>query len=67
MRAKVRFIVSYGTPHEGSSIARMASLYDKDPLLGDLSDTDNNAFLTQLEGDWRGTRLGQRHSPLLCV
>jgi pimeloyl-ACP methyl ester carboxylesterase len=52
--AKVRFIVSYGTPHEGSSIARMASIYDKDPLLGDLSDTDNNTFLTQLEDNWRG-------------
>jgi pimeloyl-ACP methyl ester carboxylesterase len=52
--AKVRFIVSYGTPHEGSSIARMASLYDKDPLLGELSDTNDNAFLTHLEKDWRG-------------
>ncbi len=52
--AKVRFIVSYGTPHEGSSIARMASIYDKDPLLGDLSDTDKNTFLAQLEADWRG-------------
>jgi pimeloyl-ACP methyl ester carboxylesterase len=52
--ARVRFIVSYGTPHEGSTIARMASIYDKDPLLGELRDTDNNTFLTQLEGDWRG-------------
>jgi pimeloyl-ACP methyl ester carboxylesterase len=52
--AKVRFIVSYGTPHEGSSVARMASIYDKDPLLGDLSDTDSNTFLTQLEDNWRG-------------
>jgi pimeloyl-ACP methyl ester carboxylesterase len=51
--AKVRFIVSYGTPHEGSSIARMASIYDKDPLLNDLSDAGNNSFLTQLENDWR--------------
>ena len=51
--ARVRFIVSYGTPHEGSTIARMAAIYDKDPLLGELSDTDNNLFLTQLEGDWR--------------
>jgi pimeloyl-ACP methyl ester carboxylesterase len=51
--AKVRFIVSYGTPHEGSSIARMASIYDKDPLLNDLSDASNNSFLTQLENDWR--------------
>jgi pimeloyl-ACP methyl ester carboxylesterase len=52
--ARVKFIVSYGTPHEGSSIARMASIYDKDPLLNDLSDASDNAFLTQLENDWRG-------------
>lgn len=52
--AKVRFIVSYGTPHEGSSIARIASIYDKDPLLNDLSDASDNTFLTQLENDWRG-------------
>jgi pimeloyl-ACP methyl ester carboxylesterase len=52
--AKVKFIVSYGTPHEGSPIARYASIYDSDPLLNDLSDTSDNAFLTQLEGNWRG-------------
>jgi hypothetical protein len=52
--AKVRFIVSYGTPHEGSPIARMASIYDKDPLLSDLSDASDNTFLTQLENNWRG-------------
>jgi len=53
--AKVRFIVSYGTPHEGSSIARMASIYDKDPLLNDLSDTGDNTFLSRLESNWRGS------------
>jgi pimeloyl-ACP methyl ester carboxylesterase len=52
--AKVRFIVSYGTPHEGSPIARYASLYDKDPLLNDLSDASDNSFLTELETSWRG-------------
>ncbi len=52
--ARVRFIVSYGTPHEGSPIARIASIYDKDPLLSDLSDASDNAFLTQLENNWRG-------------
>jgi len=52
--ARVRFIVSYGTPHEGSTIARIASLYDRDPLLNDLSDTADNAFLTNLEDKWRG-------------
>jgi pimeloyl-ACP methyl ester carboxylesterase len=51
---RVKFIVSYGTPHEGSTIARIASIYDKDPLLNDLSDADDNAFLTQLENNWRG-------------
>jgi len=52
--AKVKFIVSYGTPHEGSSLARIASIYDKDPLLNDLSDAADNTFLTQLESSWRG-------------
>jgi pimeloyl-ACP methyl ester carboxylesterase len=53
--AKVRFIVSYGTPHEGSSLARFASIYDRDPLLNDLSDTGDNNFLTQLEDNWRAS------------
>ena len=53
--ARVRFIVSYGTPHEGSSVARIASFYDKDPLLNDLSDTADNGFLSQLEHHWRGS------------
>ena len=52
--AKVRFIVSYGTPHEGSSLARIASLYDRDPLLNDLSDASNNSLLSDLESSWRG-------------
>jgi pimeloyl-ACP methyl ester carboxylesterase len=52
--ARVKFIVSYGTPHEGSLIARMASIYDKDPLLNDLSDAGDNTLLTQLENNWRG-------------
>ena len=52
--ARVKFIVSYGTPHEGSPIARIASIYDKDPLLIDLSDASDKSFLTQLENNWRG-------------
>ena len=52
--ARVKFIVSYGTPHEGSSVARFASIYDKDPLLNDLSDASDNTFLTNLESSWRG-------------
>ena len=53
--ARVRFVVSYGTPHEGSTVARVAALYDKDPLLSDLSDAADNNFLTQLENHWRGS------------
>ncbi len=60
--ARVKFIVSYGTPHEGSSLARIASIYDKDPLLNDLSDASDNNFLTQLEDNWRGHDLRQRAS-----
>ena len=52
--ARVRFIVSYGTPHEGSSIAWIASLYDRDPVLNDLSDAAKNTFLPRLEDNWRG-------------
>jgi pimeloyl-ACP methyl ester carboxylesterase len=51
---KVRFIVSYGTPHEGSAVDRFASIYDRDPLLNDLSDASDNTFLTHLEESWRG-------------
>ena len=51
---RVKFIVSYGTPHEGSTVARLASIYDRDPLLNDLSDAGDNTFLTQLEDSWRG-------------
>jgi len=51
---RVKFIVSYGTPHEGSFVARLASIYDNDPLLSDLKDGSDNAFLTQLEQNWRG-------------
>lgn len=53
--ARVRFVVSYGTPHEGSTVARVASIYDKDPLLNDLSDAADNTFLTQLEDRWRSS------------
>jgi pimeloyl-ACP methyl ester carboxylesterase len=51
---RVKFIVSYGTPHEGSFVARLASIYDNDPLLSDLKDGSDNVFLTQLEQSWRG-------------
>ncbi len=53
--AHVRFIVSYATPHQGSFVANLAKIYDGDPLLTDLSDDTDNAFLINLEQNWRST------------
>jgi triacylglycerol esterase/lipase EstA (alpha/beta hydrolase family) len=53
--AKTRFIVSYATPHEGSFVASFAKIYDSDPLLTDLSDSNDNNFLQNLELHWRST------------
>jgi pimeloyl-ACP methyl ester carboxylesterase len=53
--AKTRFIVSYATPHEGSFVASLAKIYDSDPLLTDLSDSNDNNFLIDLEQHWRST------------
>ena len=51
--ARVRFIVSYSTPHEGSFVANIAKIYDSDPLLTDLSSSNDNSFLIDLEQQWR--------------
>ncbi|MFC5860829.1 esterase/lipase family protein [Acidicapsa dinghuensis] len=53
--AHVRFVVSYATPHEGSFVANLAKIYDSDPLLADLSDSNDNSFLMDLEQRWRST------------
>jgi pimeloyl-ACP methyl ester carboxylesterase len=54
--AHVPFIVSYATPHEGSFVASLAKIYDSDPLLTDLRDSNDNSFLMDLEQQWRGTQ-----------
>jgi pimeloyl-ACP methyl ester carboxylesterase len=51
----VRFIVSYGTPHQGSFAANLAKIYDDDPLLTDMQESNDNIFLMKLEQQWRGT------------
>jgi pimeloyl-ACP methyl ester carboxylesterase len=51
--AKTRFIVSYATPHQGSFVASFAKIYDSDPLLTDLRDSNDNDFLINLEQHWR--------------
>lgn len=53
--ARVRFVVSYSTPHEGSFVASLAKIYDSDPLLTDLRASNDNSFLIDLEQKWRGT------------
>lgn len=57
---RVQFVVSYSTPHEGSFIAGLAKIYDSDPLLTDLSDSNDNSFLIDLEQKWRGTAYAAR-------
>jgi len=51
----VRFIVSYGTPHQESFTANLAKIYDDDPLLTDMQESNDNVFLMKLEQQWRGT------------
>jgi len=53
--ARVQFIVSYSTPHQGSFVASLARIYDSDPLLTDLRDSNDNSFLMDLEQHWRST------------
>jgi pimeloyl-ACP methyl ester carboxylesterase len=53
--ARVLFIVSYATPHEGSFVANLAKIYDSDPLLTDLRASNDNSFLMDLEQRWRST------------
>lgn len=52
---RVRFIVSYSTPHQGSFVASLAKIYDSDPLLSDLRASNDNNFLIELEQRWRST------------
>jgi len=54
--ARVPFIVSYATPHQGSFVANLAKIYDSDPLLTDLRDGNDNSFLMSLEQKWRSTQ-----------
>lgn len=58
--ARVRFIVSYSTPHQGSFVANLAKIYDSDPLLTDLRDGNDNTFLMDLEQKWRSTQSAAR-------
>lgn len=53
---RVPFIVSYSTPHEGSFVANLAKIYDSDPLLTDLRESNDNSFLMDLEQRWRSSQ-----------
>ena len=56
--SQVPFLVSFGTPHQGSYIARLASLIGVGGSLAkSLSATDDNAYLIQLDSDWRNAGL----------
>jgi len=54
--ARVPFIVAYATPHQGSFVANLAKIYDRNPLLADLRESNDNSFLMDLELKWRSTQ-----------
>jgi pimeloyl-ACP methyl ester carboxylesterase len=50
----VPFIVSFGTPHQGSFLARLAGLVGiGGTLVKNLSNEDDNEYLERLDSDWR--------------
>ena len=49
---KVSFIYFYGTPQEGSKVAKLASIFSPDPLLKELSSGDGNFVLPDMNSKW---------------
>lgn len=49
---KVRTILLYGTPQEGSKLANLGSLFNKDPLLKELQTGDRNFILPEMDLNW---------------
>ena len=63
---RVKFIVSYGTPHEGSFVARLAWIYDNDPLLSDLKGRERQCFPDAAGTKLEGKQFCQWYSPVMC-
>lgn len=50
---KVAYLHFYGTPHQGSIMASFRAMFGRDPLISELKAGDGNAYLVQLDKDWR--------------
>ena len=49
---KVQALFLYGTPQEGSDLAKIGRLFSRDPLLDELRSGDNNFILANLDQSW---------------
>jgi hypothetical protein len=50
---QVPFIYFFGTPQTGADIATFVKLFSSDPLIKDLSASEDNEILQGIEDDWR--------------
>jgi pimeloyl-ACP methyl ester carboxylesterase len=61
---QVPFIYFFATPETGVEIAKLASLFSSDPLLGVLLPGDANEYLQSMETDWKAAAF---HTRRLCA
>ena len=64
LRRKVALVVLYATPQEGAQIAVIADKVARNPALAQLVPSDANAYLQQLDADWK--RLPERDRPFVA-
>src|SRR5258708_2252933 len=53
---KVPFIYFFSTPETGAQIANLAAVFSSDPLLKAMFPGDENAYLQNLENEWKAAR-----------
>jgi len=53
--SKVPFVYFFATPQTGSDMARLATVFDADPLLKALLPGDQNEYLQNLENEWKAS------------
>jgi hypothetical protein len=62
--AQVPFIYFFSTPETGAQVAKLASVFNADPLLRALLPGDENGYLQNLENEWKAS---QFHIRRLCA
>jgi hypothetical protein len=66
IQTKVPLVVLYASPQEGAQIAQIAAVVAHNPALAEMFGADNNAFLQQLDEDWRNVRNKAVHPHVTC-